>query len=113
VHEGALPELETAIKELAEFIAEHEPRLISYNAYFSEDGTEMTVVHVHPDAASLDRHMEVVEPRLGRFADLLTLSSIDVYGEPSPGALGRLQDKLQLLGSGKVTVHRSHTGFIR
>ena len=43
VHDGALPELETAIRELAEFVAENEPQLISYSVYFSEDRSEMTV----------------------------------------------------------------------
>jgi hypothetical protein len=73
----------------------------------------MTVVHVHSDAASLDHHMEVIGPRLQIFADLLTLSSIHIYGEPSAIALGQLRDKIRLLGSGEVIVHASHTGFSR
>jgi hypothetical protein len=43
----------------------------------------MTVIHVHADPASLDHHMEVAGPRFGRFADLVTLRSIHIYGEPS------------------------------
>lgn len=27
---------------------------MAYNVYFSEDGNQMTIVHIHPDAASLD-----------------------------------------------------------
>jgi hypothetical protein len=55
----------------------------------------------------------IVGPRLGRFADLLALSSIDIYGQPSVRALAQLQDKIRLLGARAVTVHSSHTGFIR
>jgi hypothetical protein len=113
VSDGALSELETAIRELAQFVAENEPRLISYSAYFSEDGSEMTVVHVHRDAASLDYHLDVIGPRLGRFADLLTLSSIHIYGEPSAGAREQLEKKIRLLGSGEVSVHAWRAGFIR
>ena len=113
VREGALEQLRDAIRGLADFIEENEPQLISYSAYFSEDGRQMTVVHVHPDSASLDYHMDVAGPRFGRFADLLTLSSIHIYGEPSDRALGRLRDKLRALGSGDVIVHRPHAGFIR
>jgi len=47
----------------------------------------MTVMHVHADAASLDHHIEVAGPRFARFAELLTLSSIHIYGEPSEKAL--------------------------
>ncbi len=113
VRDGALAQLKGAINELAEFIEENEPRLISYNVYFSEDGSEMTVVHVHVDAASLDNHMDVVAPRLNRFADLLTLSSIRIYGEPSAKAVEQLQQKMSLLGRGDVSVSGSHAGFSR
>jgi hypothetical protein len=44
---------------LADFVEQNEPQLVSYGAYFTEDGSEMTVVHVHADSASLDYHMEV------------------------------------------------------
>jgi hypothetical protein len=113
VREGALAQLKSAITELAWFVEENEPRLISYSVYFSEDDSEMTVVHVHGDAASLDHHMHVLGPRLGVFADLLTLSSIHIYGEPSAMALRQLHDKIRLLGSGEVIVHASHAGFSR
>ena len=43
VHEGLLGDLKEAITGLAEFIEENEPQLLSYNAYFSDDGTHMSV----------------------------------------------------------------------
>jgi len=113
VREGALGRLKDAIGQLADFVEENEPRLVSYNVYFTEDGTQMTVVHVHADSASLDHHMEVAGPRFGSFADLLRLSSIQIYGEPSEKALGRLRDKVRRLGSGDVIVHAPHAGFSR
>ena len=63
------------------------PGLVSYSVYFSEDGRELTVVHVHVDAASLDDHMDVIGSRLMSFAELLTMSSIHIYGEPVLGHL--------------------------
>jgi hypothetical protein len=113
VREGALEQLKDAIGELADFVEENERQLISYNAFFSANRRQLTVVHVLSDAASLDHHMEVAGPRFARFADLLTLSSIHIYGEPSDKALGRLRDKVRLLGSGDVIVYRPHAGFSR
>ena len=113
VREGALDELKGAIKELAEFVEVNEPQLISYNVYVSDDGSQITVMHVHPDSASLDHYMDVAGPRFGRFKDLVTLSSIHIYGEPSEKALRQLQDKARLLGSGEVIVQRLHVGFSR
>lgn len=113
VRKGAVIELKSAIKELAEFVEENEPQLLSYSVYLSDDGSEMTVVQAHADPASLDYHMEVAGPRFGRFVDLVTLSSIHIYGEPSTDALEQLREKMRLLGSGEVVVHPPHVGFSR
>jgi quinol monooxygenase YgiN len=113
IHEGALESLKAAIQELVAFVDANEPDLVAYNVYLSDDGSEMTVMHVHADAASLDYHMEVAGPAFRKFADLLTLSSIHVYGEPSKTALTKLHDKARLLGSGNVIVHDLHAGFSR
>ncbi len=113
VREGALEALEGAIKQLVEFIEANEPQLIAYNVYLSDDGGQMTVVHLHVDSASLDYHMEVAGPAFRPFADLITLSSIRVYGEPSDKAVRQLEDKARLLGSGDVIVYRPHAGFAR
>ena len=113
VREGALEELKSAIGELTDFVESHEPQIVSYSVYFSRDGSQMTVIHVHADSASLDFHMDVAGPRFGSFADLLTLSSIRIFGEPSAKAVQQLTDKVRLLGSGEVTVHPLHTGFGR
>jgi hypothetical protein len=113
VREGALEELKSAIGGLTDFVASREPQIVSYAVYFSQDDSQMTVIHVHADAASLDFHMDVAGPRFGRFADLLTLSSIRIFGEPSAEAVRKLEEKVRLLGAGEVTVHPLHTGFGR
>jgi quinol monooxygenase YgiN len=107
VRAGALEELKAAIRELAEFVNESEPQLVSYDVHFSGDGTQMTVIHVHTDPASLDHHMDVAGPRFGRFADLVTLRSIHVYGEPSerrsPGCATRCACLRQLSRSRAIS----------
>ncbi len=113
VREGALAKLKEGMKELVAFAQANEPRLLAYNVYFSEDGTRMTVVHVHPDSASLEYHIEVAGPFFRRFVGLVTLSSINVYGEASEGLLAQLQEKAELLGRGAVEVAALHAGFTR
>jgi quinol monooxygenase YgiN len=113
VREGALDELKAGLEELAEFIEANEPRLIAYNIYFSDDGAKMTVVNVHRDSASLEFHMEVAGPLFRRFVELVTLTSIHIYGEPSEKALQQACDKARLLGGGTVEVEALHAGFTR
>jgi hypothetical protein len=113
VREGALSELKDAIADLARFVEDNEPDLIAYNVYFSDDGRQMSVVHVHRDAASLDFHLEVAGAKFARFATLLDMRSIVIYGTPSPEALAQLGAKSSTLGSGGVTVMPRHAGFAR
>ena len=113
VRKGALDELKAGLKDLADFIEAKEPQLIAYNVYFSDDGTRMTVVNVHPDSASLEYHMEVAAPLFRRFVELVKLSSIRIYGEPSEKALKQAHEKARLLGGGAVEVEALHAGFTR
>jgi hypothetical protein len=113
VRPGALDKLRGGISELVKFVDANEPQLIAYNVYLSDDGSQMTVVHIHVDSASLEYHMEVAGPVFRRLADLITLSSIRIYGEPSENALRQLRDKAESLGDGDVSVHLLNAGFSR
>jgi quinol monooxygenase YgiN len=113
VREGALEELKTAIKELVAFVDANEPRIIAYNVYLSDDGTQINVVHMHPDSASLEYHMEVAGPMFRQFVDLVTLKSIVIFGRPTDKVLGQLHEKAGLLGRATVTVRELHAGFTR
>ena len=48
---------------LVDFIGANEPRLIAFNEYVNDEGTEVAVVQVHPDADSFESHMGVVRER--------------------------------------------------
>jgi quinol monooxygenase YgiN len=111
VREGKLEELKAAINELVKFIETNEPRLIAYNVYFKEDGTRMTVIHVHPDSASLEFHMKVAGPAFPKFVQFIKLLAIDVYGKLSDDLLELMRQKARLLGTGAVLVHEHHAGF--
>ena len=113
VREGARNELEDAVEGLARFIEANVPEVLAYSVYLSDDGREMTVVHVHADPASLDRHLELGGPAFRKFADLLTLRSIHVYGQPSEKAIELMQEKARMLGSGEVFIHAPTAGFSR
>lgn len=113
IREGKLLELKRAMSNLAEFVESNEPRIFAYNVFFSEDDTRMTVIHIHPDSASLEYHMNVAGPEFPKFAEFIKLLSIDVYGNPGKDLVERLLQKAQMLGSGTVLVHNLHSGFAR
>jgi len=113
VREGKLGELKAAIEELVNFVESNEARAIAYSVYLNEDGSQMTVVQVHPDSASLEFHMEVAGPAFPKFKNLIQLSTIEIYGKPSAWLRKQLFDKARMLGSGTVAVHKLQAGFTR
>jgi len=113
VRPGRLEELKAAMNDLARFVQASEPRLLAYNVYFTDDGTRMSVLHINPDSASLERHMKVAGPKFPPIGEFIKLLSIDVYGRPDDGLVKGLRQKAKMLGSGTVRVHDFHAGFAR
>ncbi len=113
VREGALQKLKAGFTELVGFVEENVPDALTYGVYLSDDGTEVTVLHVHRHSSSLEQHLEVGGPEFKKFTDLLRLKSIRVFGEPSEKAIGQLQGKARMLGCDDVAIQRPHAGFVR
>ena len=110
---GKLEELRRAVAELAAFVEANETETISYQVFFSDGDRQMTVLQIHADSASMERHMEVAGPVFAKFADLLVLRTIDIYGSPSEKVLELLRRKAELLGTATVAVHDRQAGFAR
>ena len=104
IREGRAEELRTAIDGLVSFVDEHEPQLIAYAFHVNEQAERMTVVAIHPDAASMEFHAEVAAPEFKKFADLVTLEVVEIYGDPSAKALEQAQQKALMLGRGNAVV---------
>ncbi len=70
---------------LVDFIKANEPRLIAFNEYANDEGTEVAVVQVHPDADSFEFHMGVVQERASQaYGETLdATTSIQVFGAPT------------------------------
>jgi quinol monooxygenase YgiN len=113
IAEGELENVEAAMKELASFVVDNEPSVISYNVFFSADRRTVTVVQTHPDAASMERHMEIAAHLFRPLAGALTMRQMDVYGRPSAKLLDLMQKKAEMLGAPGVGVHEHHAGFTR
>ncbi len=113
IREGKLEELRRAVAELGEFVEANESETISYQVFFSDDDRRMTVLQVHADSASMERHMEVAGPVFAKFADLLVLRTIDIYGSPSEKVVEQLRRKAELLGTASVAIHERQAGFAR
>jgi hypothetical protein len=107
---GKLADERKRVPALVDFVEANEPRLIAFNEYVSEDGTEVAVVQVHPDADSMAFHMEVIAERAAAaYAETVeATASIQVFGMPSDAVLEMLERQA---GAGvPMTVKSRHLG---
>src|SRR5512143_3967603 len=105
VRPGGVEAARTAFAQLTRFVDANEPRTLVYSVSFDSDGSQVTVLQVHPDSASAEFHMDVGASEFGKFVDLLDLEVIHVYGDPSSELLARLKHKADMLGGQGVVVH--------
>jgi hypothetical protein len=95
---------------LVEFIEANEPRLIAFNEYLNEAGDEVTVVQVHPDAESMEAHLEIVRERAqeayGQTLDATV--RIQVFGQPTQAILDTL--RRQASSGVEISVNGEHLG---
>ena len=107
---GAAPAERRRAADLVRFVEEQEPQMLAFNEYVNADGTETTVVQVHPDAASMTRHLAVVADRAAAaYAETLdgTLH-IQIYGPMDSRTLEAM--RAQTGGGTVVTVASEHLG---
>ena len=76
-----------------DFVEANEPRLIAFNEYANEEGTEVAVVQIHADADSMSFHMEVVAERAAAaYAETVDATTgIQVFGTPSDAVVEMLR----------------------
>ena len=107
---GKLEAERRRVPGLVDFIEANEPRLIAFNEYANDEGSEVGVVQVHPDADSFEFHMGIVRERAASaYKETLDVTtSIQVFGEPTETILDMLR---QAAGGGvQFTVKQLHLG---
>jgi len=107
---GAYKAERQRVPGLVEFIGAGEPRLLAFNEYINRERTEVTVVQIHPDAASMEFHMGVVSERaVQAYSETLDATThIQVFGNPSEAVVETLRAQA---GAGvPLSVHPEHLG---
>lgn len=114
IKEGRLEGYKEDFQDTVELVQEEEPRVLHFASYINEEGTEQTVIQVHPDAESMRIHMQVAAEHIRekgpRNLDYSGMR-IEVYGSPTEPVLELMRE---LAGSGvPVTIKTLASGFNR
>jgi hypothetical protein len=71
-------------RALTEYVEANEPEMLAYYAFFDADGGEVSLMQVHRDAGSADRHLELAHSRFEPGLAISEVLRIEVYGAPGP-----------------------------
>jgi len=108
--DGAFGAEQQRVPELVRFVEAHEPQLIAFHEYVNEDHSQVSVVQIHPDAASMEFHMQAVadHARQAYAQTLAATTGIQVFGTPTGNILRMLR---QQAGSGvPLSIRPLHLG---
>jgi quinol monooxygenase YgiN len=97
IKEGKLDEYTQAYRQVAELTEANKPGTVAHLAYVNEDGTEMSIVHVFPDAESMELHMQGVDELAKKAFQFMEIVSFEIYGKPSDTVLETMK---KIVGSG-------------
>jgi hypothetical protein len=67
------------------------PRTAAFLGYMNERGTQLTIVHLFPDAEAMDLHFEGADARSQAAYELFVPAGWEIYGAPSAAALALIK----------------------
>jgi hypothetical protein len=117
IKNGTFPAYRRFYAELLKRISGPDQDVVAFYAFGNADDTEITNVHVFPDAPTLDRHMAVIREQMGLIPGDLTAApqfmeplGVQVYGTPG-GEAAAMDQGLKDAGVPFVGKERFLGGF--
>lgn len=114
VKEGSLEALRQLVEAMAAHIEAEKPGTVAFLQYLNDEGSELSIIHVFPDADAFDRHLAGVGERARASFEFIEPTRREVYGMPSDTVLATMQ--LRPPGTPEVEFHhmpQNMGGYIR
>jgi hypothetical protein len=105
-------ELDALTTEYTDYLRANEEDLLAHYSYRDETGCELSLVQIHRDAESAERHLKLAGPLIHRGVTLAPTLRIQVYGEPGPAVRQALQANVEA-GAQVVVAATTGPGFAR
>ena len=107
IHPGKAEAYAPLAREICRLVQEKEPRALGFHIYATEDQSSEVVLQIHPDAESMQYHLEVLREKVRETFAYGDFKSLEIYGELNPA----LQDWFKRVSKGiNATVYPVHLG---
>ena len=113
VKEGMLDRFKELVRAVTQQLQAEKPRTLAYLFYLNPSGSEATIVHVFPDAESMDLHGQGSEERSRVAFEFLVPQGWEIYGTPSNAALEQMREAASASGVTLTVQPDYFDGFLR
>lgn len=83
VNEGMVDKFRQSYRDNTPAIEADKPGTVGFLHYFDEDKSEVTTLHIFPDAEAMEHHMEGASERSGKAFQFLIPGRFEIYGKPN------------------------------
>lgn len=80
IKDGKREDFERSNATIARLVEENEPRVVAFHALLSQDGDRFAGMQFHPDAESMECHMQVVKEAVEDISGSLEIEEFKVMG---------------------------------
>ena len=94
---GKLEGYKQYYRQVAEQAKANKPGTVAHLAYHNEEGSELSIIHIFPDAEAMELHMRGVDELAKKAYEYVEILSFEIYGTPADTVLERM---VQIVGSG-------------
>lgn len=113
IKEGRLEDLRKLSQESTPKLKESKPGTVVFLAYTSEDGGEVSFLHVFPNAQAMDDHMLGVAERTQSAYGMIQPRSFEIYGKPSRESLEMMKQSAAQAGAELIISADYLDGYLR
>ena len=98
VKPGRLAEFQQLYHSVIEWVQAEKPGTLLHLAFASEDGGEVSMIHVIQDADAMDVHLQGAAENARKAGELIEMHAWELYGQPSAAAVKQVRKMLSSLG---------------
>jgi hypothetical protein len=113
IKEGGLEPYRDLQREMLRQLEPQWPRTVAFLAYLAEDGSQLTIVHVFPDAGAMDAHFAGSDERSRSAYEFLVPDGWEIYGLGSQGSIATMRREAAAAGVTLTIQPELAAGFLR
>ena len=91
IKESKVDDFKQLSREITPLIEAGKPQTVLFQAYLNEEGNEVTIVHVFPDADAMDLHFQGADERAAKAYEFVQPQRFEIYGTPNDQVLAAMR----------------------